>query len=274
MSTDTLTSTDRFSFTRVWMCARYYSPQLRLQLWLWPAVCAAIFALAIPLMRIDLADLALTAVSWTSFLITLAPLMLLHSRAAEVDTMLPVKVSERITFLLLYFIIVIPVLIDLTALVMFGVSKLCLDDVQVKLLQSGFGGWIMMTELSGTVLARTLIMSVGTTLMALIGCLLGVVAFKNHRAIKAIGLSIGTPFLLGLITGIASVFVIVDDVIANGSRGYESIAEAAEQSGDVMTQLMSIPPMTSIMTIITITAWIITFAELFWMAYRLKHRQL
>lgn len=274
MSTITLPTNNHFSFTRVWMCARYYSPQLRLQLWLWPAVCAAMLALATALMYIDLIGLALTVASWTGFLITLAPLMLLRSRAAEVDTMLPVKVSERVTFLLLYFIIALPALVNLTALLMVWISKLFLDSTQVDLLFRGIGVWETLPDLSGTVLAKTIAMSIGTSWMSLMGCLLGVVAFKNHRAIKAIGLSIGTPFLLGLITGIASVFVIIDEVSVNGTENIDSMAEAAQQSSGLMTQLMTMSPMATIMTVMIFSAWIITFAELFWMVYRLKRRQL
>ncbi len=271
MPTITLSTDNRFSWRRVLSCWDYYRPQLQLQLWLWPAIVAAVFAAAIMLMLVPVASLSIVSVSSVSLLVTFAPLMLLRSRAAVVDTLLPVKVSEKVTFLLIYFFIIIPAIVYAAVAVMSGIAWLIVGYSDMRIMIAPL---IIKAELihSAADYPRIYGMALGSNMMEIMGCLLGVVAFRNHRAIKAIALSIGTEFLLGMISGIIIAIVAVNGLIADPNCSEITSDELA--SSHIVATLTNDPVLSLVVTLAVISAWIITFAELAWMVCRLKRRQL
>lgn len=271
MPTITLSTDNHFSWRRVLSCWDYYRPQLQLQLWLWPAIVAAVFTAAILLMLVPVPALSIVSVSSVSWLVTFAPLMLLRSRAAVVDTLLPVKVSERVTFLLIYFFIIIPAVVYVAVAAMSAIAWLIVGYSDMRTMIAPL---IIKVELihSAADYPRVYGIALGSNMMEIMGCLLGVVAFRDHRAIKAIALSIGTGFLLGLISGIIIAIVAVNDIVAfSDSPAYASDELATSHIVDMLTN----DPLISLaVTLVVISAWIITFAELAWMVCRLKRRQL
>jgi len=232
---------------------------------------AAVFTAAILLMLVPVPSLSILLVSTSTLLITFAPLMLLRSRAAVVDTLLPVKVSEKVAFLLIYFFVIIPAIVYVAVAVMSGIAWLVVGYSDMRTMIAPF---VFKAELvqSAADYPRVYGMAVGSNLMEIMGCLLGVVAFRNHRAIKAIALSIGTGFLLGLISGIIVAIVVVDDIVADTNCPALSSDDVA--SSHIVGTLTNDPVISLAVTFAVISAWIITFAELAWMVYRLKRRQL
>lgn len=265
--------TNRFSWQRVWMCWEYYRPQLQLQLWLWPLITVGLFVAAILLSLVHLDGVAASLISLSSMLITFAPLMLLRSKAMVVDTLLPVKVSERVMFLILYFLIVIPVEINLVANIMVQVSEWVIGPKRTY--DICLTGWVMIFKnLSALDIFRYFMMQYGSLIMEIMGALVGVVACKRHRAIKAIVLSVGSGFVLGMISGFVGMAVVLSNMSIDEVNTYTMAVEAAENSPiDLVAAMWSNKFLATILSVVLISSWIITFVEIWWMTWRLKRRQ-
>ncbi len=143
-------TSDRFSFKRAQMVARYYFPTFRTQLWLYPLV-GFIFGLLyhvqdyFSLLGVFYMLLSLTV----GFMIYWAPIVM-TSKQRTTDILLPAKWSEKALVLLVYFYVVVPIIVNLStylgagivSLIRFGEIRIISDQTVTVLSKLATSEWM------------------------------------------------------------------------------------------------------------------------------------
>lgn len=114
---------DRFSWNRCLSLWYFYEPALGIMLWLWPVcVCVLYLGSLLPCLLSSYWAFSSFGLGLCSFLIVFSPLMLARVKGREATAMLPVTPGERLVFLLLFFCVFIPVIVELTEYALYGLS--------------------------------------------------------------------------------------------------------------------------------------------------------
>ena len=102
---------DRFSWSRVALLYRTFAPRTRRMLVTYPLVSAFAVLLCSLIWRATGSILTFTIVQYLQYLAIFAPLALAIPRGNELLQMLPVRNSERITYCILFYLVLIPLLV-------------------------------------------------------------------------------------------------------------------------------------------------------------------
>ncbi len=207
-------SSDRFSPGRLAMVARYYWPTVRMQVIIYPAV-SLLAGIVIALCRNHMtAALLLTGLFSLplSLLLNFGPLVFAFKSCQEIETLLPARTSEKTTFLILYNMVVMPVLITVPKWI---VTTIFFPDMAVAL--AGPDGADIIRDMLSDQTWWKNILSVTQTLMPVAVCMFCVFKIKKRRVLYSIiwtVVAITVPALFGVAIGI---WFVVHDFISNGT---------------------------------------------------------
>jgi len=267
MTTDHQT-TDNFSWRRVGEVAHYYSPVINRQLTAYGAA-SLIFAILLLMPFNGLAQTGIFSVIYTAIplIFMLAPIALAKSGDTRVvNRMLPAKASEKYLFLLIYFLVIIPITVyALPELALWLYTKI--PAIQTE-------------EMMGLIKLRllnydypiTMFMNVLSSVAAALTCLF-VIEFAHHsRIIKAVVTVFGVQFAVGIMGAIYGVALVFQRGFEDGVNGtHLSEEQQANFVKDIMSDFMQATPY--LITVITIL--VIYTGLMLWLNYRtLRKRNL
>lgn len=231
----------------------YYSPVLKMQLWLWPLIAFGLYALGLLTALSPLSMVSSFSVSGLSWLIGLSPLMLVRSKALVADTMLPARSDEKFMFFIIYFTLVVPLLVVATVGVLqsLAVAMIGADGV------SEFTA-VLNLRLKSFTLTHGL--AYFSEILGVLATLFGVTAFTRNRALAGVGMNIGTGIVLGIIGGIFGIILAFTSGFIDGIKNIENqypdeVVTSTQQLDALVTEMYNIP----MLELIVIVTAVITF---------------
>jgi membrane protein len=191
---------NRFSWGRVMKIAGYYKPALRTQLILYPLVAlvsglSAGFAMKYPHTGI-LTGLLVTAMV---FMLYWGPTVFSRKSSRQVEVMLPALASEKATFIILYCMVFLPLLIGVPYNIGEAIMELLL----------GLGGGEMFNGVGNL---KVWTIEHVQELIPLVTCMYVVFRCKTSRTSKGILYSILSLVALGVIGGLLAFVMVVADI--------------------------------------------------------------
>lgn len=218
------------------MVARYYLPRIKWQLILYPLVSILCTAFMVWSAGIGVPFLGL-AMEWIFILmIIFAPLTLARYNARETDITLPASWGVKATFLLLYTLVIVPLMV----LLLPGLSQTILPEKYCLLFRyieahgegtiiDVFPGWLI--GLQRTHIAALINAFVPATL-----CLLMVISFRHDTILKSVLWSLGVGvfyMLVQIVTSATLVFYRMFtrlDIINGNDPSTAEIEQVTEQA--------------------------------------------
>lgn len=214
MNSITAYSPDRFSMGRLAMVARYYWPTVRLQVIIYPAV-SLLAGIIIALCKNHMtAALLLTGLLTMplSLLLNFGPLVFAFKSNQEIETLIPARTSEKTTFLILYNMVVMPILITVPKWI---ITTIFFPDMALAM--AGPEGADIIRDMLNNQTWWKDILSIAQTLMPVAVCMFCVFKIKKRRVLYSIiwtVVSITIPALFGMVMGI---WFVVSDIVNNGT---------------------------------------------------------
>ncbi|MDE5875699.1 MAG: hypothetical protein K2G69_05390 [Muribaculaceae bacterium] len=264
--TTNLTYSDSFSFARVWALFTFYAPTLRRQMLIYFCVS---FLLSLTLlipgddeMRVAFFSIVFTVIGWMNYLSPLS--MTARGRLSIIDTLLPVKASEKLVFFLLYFWIIIPCTLFLSP---FLVEWWLLNnqDILTPTINTMIG-----MQLHPSIIMW--MMNIWGAMWIILTCLYMVLYAKRNRAIYGIVGVVCVEIVLGFLGGIYGGIMAFKKGLADGLAGKESIfnCESGQEKEIIrdFTQNILESPYMSIIVVIEVVATI----TMLWALYRLLRK--
>ncbi len=259
---------DSFSWKRVGEVAHYYSPTVNRQLTAYGAV-SLIFAimLLMPLNAFTQTGIFYGIYTALPLIFVLAPISLAKGGDTRVvDRMLPAKASEKYLFLLLYFLVAIPIAIYvMPELALWLYTKIPAIQTEEMLTL------IDMRFLSYKYPVNT-IMNVITYVAVVLTCLFVIEYARHSRIIKAVVSVLGIQFVIGIMGAVYGFSLALRRGLGNGANG--PILNEQQQTDylkDFMSDFMQGSPLHTII----ITLLIIYIGVMLWLIYRtLRKRNL
>lgn len=192
-----LSNTDRFSWRRVAMVARYFAPRLRWQMILYPVLSAIIFCFSYIAIAANQFTLGTTIAGITSYFFCFAPIVFGTRRDSAYFATLPALGSEKFAFVIIYCFFVIPFLIYMPMLILdviFPSADSNSLSVTVRMLKEAGIESVSMVQIA--------LSSCVSTCAQTALCLWVVMASSVHRVLKGILIPLAINFVFGVITGI------------------------------------------------------------------------
>lgn len=253
----------------------YHAPTLKMQLWLWPLIAFGLYLLGLLTSLSPVSMISSMSISGMSWLIGLAPLMLVRSRALIADTMLPARADEKFLFYAIYFGLAVPLLVAVTVALLHSVSLAIFGPDKMAEFSA------VLSIRLGTI-SSTYGLGYFSELMGVSATLFGVVAFTRNRALAGVGMNIGAGLALGIIGAIMGIITAFTSGFMDGIRGLEAknpaIANGEILTGRELETMMNDMMDTSFMSgLVTVTAIITTIGTLIfgYLIYRaIRNRQL
>lgn len=219
---------DRFSWKRVWMLAGYVFPGLKKQLIFFP-ILSLLAGLSLVFAPFDITSICASVIF---FAYILSPIGLANKDFKSTIGMLPVKASEKFTFLVAYFWLVVPLLLYLPLTIIFFATQY-IDPVKTQVIfriyYLGFG----MLSWLNIILCQFMSVAFQTSVM------LVVINASANRTLKGIvmgiGVYIGFIFLSAVSAGVYFGYQMVNAVHNNPeleSRLEEEFRNLELQSSD------------------------------------------
>lgn len=268
LSTAALQHDGSFSWRRVATVWTYYSPVLKMQLWLWPLVAAGIYLMGLFMALSPFPAESSFAVSDLLMLISFGPLMLARSNALVCETMLPVRADEKFVFFLLYFLIVVPVLTMLTAGALHLAATMILG---VERLQDYTAFLTQRSQMIG----YTYGIGVFSDVIGIVACLLGVTAFTRNRTLAGVGFVIGSGIVVGIISSIFGIIMAFTSGIFDGFLQFGEIVESNSGNTQAMVEEMyELPVMRLMMIVISSITAIVSILLGYLLLRRIRNRQI
>lgn len=210
MIENSLFNSDSFSFNRVGAMFAYYFPTLRKQFIVYLGI-SLFFAglLLIPgsdNMRTGFYSLTWTILYWMWFL---APLSMVgRGRSGTIDRLLPVKASEKLVFLLLWFMVVIPIVIIVPPQSAEYLVYTSLGDANPHFKEAIYFqlhcSWIMK------------LINIFSNICACIGCLYAVLKSRHNKMLFGILTAIGIQIVLGILGAIYGGYEVASKAFKKG----------------------------------------------------------
>lgn len=196
-----MTNSDSFSWRRCLAYGRMYSPLIKYQLILWPLLALAIFLLSFASGFISFGIIFIGLLCFlASFMVYFGPMVFAFGPDLSVETILPVKWSEKAVFVIVYSLILLPLCVKLPlsggVLIAGYISpELAQTNSYIELQHfslSNYGWWGMVQELIPAAV-----------------CLLAVVMYSRRRVLMATVWTFVSLFglgIIGFVVGLLSVF--------------------------------------------------------------------
>lgn len=254
-----MTNSDSFSWRRCLAYGRMYSPLIKYQLILWPLVALAIFLLSFASGFISFGIIFIGLLGFlASFMVYFGPMVFAFGPDLSVETILPVKWSEKAVFVIVYSLILLPLCVKLPI----AGGVLIAQSISPELVQtnsyievqrfsmSTYGWWGMVQELIPAAV-----------------CLLAVVMYSRRRVLMATVWTFVSFFgmgIIGFVVGLLSVFRM------GCNDGMEGVGRKSPD--EIVTSMMhSMSPYFIILSIVA-AAFIVTVVCL--ICRRFKNRQI
>lgn len=215
-SAEILADTDRTSWSRICMVARYYWPRYKWPMLLYPAAALIIVAVALSLAAItDRPKVAIMIIGLANYLVIFNPLILTRRRDAEITATLPALGLEKCVVLLVMTFVVMPLmLVPIEAAYHIVNGELYLPSAMLSELHLDSPLYVASNVLSTLCMTAT--------------CLWAVTASRTHRTLKGIAF----PFALSIAVGFAA--AICGFVTAITSAGTPTPDDMARQVLDTV----------------------------------------
>lgn len=230
--------TDNFSWRRVWMLWRLYSPYLKRHLWAFPLV--AFFLSALTVLSVTLnPDITTVAYNFTvgvSIMYYFAPVALARRDYRAVSDSLPVLTSEKMVFLAIYFLLVTMILTTGVQTLVFWLSSKTIPTFCHQM-QDIFS---MAMQIYPSKPALFLSNIIGMALPSM--TLMGVVIAKRNRILMGVLWCLGSYLAICIIAGILGGVMAVMDVKdwAMDPGVAQNIGTHADEVPEVVTKIVSV----------------------------------
>ena len=196
-SSEILASTDRTSWSRIWMVLKYLWPSIKPMVIIYPLL-SIMFAMLMNSAVNHHSSLALQLMSLLSYVVMFSPCFFSRQPNNEVFYSLPALGYEKVSAIFLVVLVVVPVLLLPTKI--YGLFFV--DDSRVLDLYS--------QALHASMTPRDIIMGLAVLFACEGAALWAVFAAKTHRALKACGAALGMMlaymlccFVIGFFTAIS-----------------------------------------------------------------------
>ncbi len=201
-----LSDTDRTSWTRVMMVARYYYPRLKRQIIIYPLISLLLFPLSWTLWKAGMPvgyQMVLNIIEW---MIILGPIAFALCNSPEMSLSLPANGCEKGIFCMAYTFIAIPLLAGFPCWLFSALTGANVDVTE------------MFTETGVTMSADNIrvvkTMGFFSSMAQMATCLWFVMASRHNRVLYGVLGTIGVGFVLGIISGFTGVIIGMRDGFA------------------------------------------------------------
>lgn len=220
---------DKFSWHRVGMVARFYYPQLRLPLMLYPTVAFAIGMICAMLYTTETGTVFSGLLSLlTNGMFYLFPLFLCRGASPVIETMLPATPNEKLTFYVILCLIVNPILVLAPPFLGQAIAEIFItvDPTAIAIQQST---WKFFADTYGTSMLQSL--------APMVTCMFVVITCRHNRIGKAIGFTVLTIMVLSIIGGVYGFYMAFSETCKH--IGPADIDKAADVSTEVIESITS-----------------------------------
>lgn len=251
--------TNSFSWRRFMAVARFYYPRLRIQLLVYPLI-AVFFSICIAIATNYESFELLTAplVMAINAMISFGPRVFACRKGLETETLLPATATEKCTFILIYGLVVIPLLVLLPMLLMYFI--LPVDRSLEYIIQ-------LISKSQNMFISKTYGLSLIQYCAPAITCLWSVMALKNNRVVMGIVWTFVYNTVLGIAGGIYGAYMAFKIGFKDGMDGVSKIDTAA------LTNRI-IDDMAPYMTIVSVVVLIYCIFALYKTCQSIKNRQM
>lgn len=238
MPTDTLNpaASNRFSWRRVALLSRYYTPLLRLQIPIYAGI-SIIFALLLLIPFPDMGRVAVFTLVWgiAPFLVQLAPCALgRKGYGSTTDHILPAKASEKMAFFAIYFLVAVPLTVDLlpslAELLILSTPSMQTEQL-MELIEIQFG-----------IGPSAIILNSCAEGMSIMVCLYMVCRMRSNKVLMGVVGVLATQFFVGLLGGIIGGYKAFSEGFADGYAG-KCISDE-DLTDKILESMMHSPVMT------------------------------
>lgn len=211
MNTKALPSSDRFSWHRVGMAARYYYYPLRKALILFPLISLAVGIMNFLSLKYEISIFVSGLLSTgLGFLFYWSPIVLNKIEQSQLTPSLPCRWSERATCVMLISLVVLPVVVLVPNQVLYQLGQYLYTDNYKSLL----GDWNVNNDL----IDNSYFLSVCTTILPFVVTLFTIFATRKNRVLKAILLSIGALIMQSILLSVIVVWRVVSTAADLGDK--------------------------------------------------------
>lgn len=196
-----MTNNDSFSWQRCLAYGRMYSPLIKYQLILWPLLALAIFLLSLGSGFLSFGIIFIGLLGFiASFMVYFGPMVFAFGPDLSIETVLPVKWSEKAVFVVIYSLIVLPLCVKIPMSGGILIAKL----ISPELVHTN-----SYMEMQSLAFSNTGYWGLAQELLPAAVCLLSVIMYSRKRVLMSavwtfvslIGLG-----MVGFIVGLLSVF--------------------------------------------------------------------
>ncbi len=238
-----------FSWKRVMMTGRFYWPDLKKQVILFPIITLICSVLIYNIkgdsvwgiMLIGNLNILLEA------MFVFAPVALAVRQQRVIATMLPASARERFVFLALYFMVYVPLVIFGISYAVAAISGILNPDTTIMSLM----------EQAKKMIGNENTMINGTMWLPTSVCLLGVMYFKRNRALKSILVTIGLVVIYAIAISTYTMMKFMHQGLGNAANDTEAMDIAHQTTADIMGMTTMIGYGAIVLTLVTL-----------WMVYR------
>ena len=216
-ATQSLPATDRFSWRRVGMIARYYFPTLKRPLILFPLLSLAVGGFYLLSIRFQINIIfSGTLSSVLSFLYYWSPIIFNRIESSQLTTTLPCRWTERATFVIIFALLGLPLLVFGPSYVLSELGQYLYFDNYISLIHA----WEPMeTPVQTDLDFLGILLKVSMSLLPFSVALYVVYRARKSRILKAIMLSvaalIGQSITIGVLIGV----LLARDIQSGVARG-------------------------------------------------------
>ncbi|MDE7411837.1 MAG: hypothetical protein K2M94_07345 [Paramuribaculum sp.] len=220
--TQNISATDKFSWNRVMVLARYYYPNLRTQLIIYPLV---------SLLSGIILYFTTKSIAWgflsgalslaLSIMLYLGPIVFARKQTRPIETLIPARSSEKATFILGYSLVFIPIMVYLPQFLMFTLMYhlFPISSDFAELIKTSFEfnkGFYGLSYVQG--------------LVPTITCLFVVYAKRNNRLVMACVWAMVAMIAQTIVSGILGAIIAI--------RQFHNIANPSESPEAFTTDFM------------------------------------
>lgn len=210
----TIASTDSFNFRRALAFSRCFQPSIRRQMILYPVI-SLVFVVSSTILGNYKLGLPLIVLMSTisSFMAYLAPLVFTIGSDLTIETLLPVKDSERAAFITFYSLIVCPLLV-------------CIPDFAVKQIMLQFFPAVVednfMYEMIQENPLTNMPLSVASALVPVATCLFAISVYRHRRILMPVVWTVVSLIAISILSGVVAVSRIFQIGMSDGIEGLEN----------------------------------------------------
>lgn len=226
-----MSDSDKFSFTRFRMVAAYWWPRLRTQFFIFLFVSAALGLLGGLLDRFAGSIFGNSMASFPDYLAFAGAAIFARKKGRELNTALPASNSEKISFRLIYSLLIIPCVTIAVSVLIYSLVLGGDCEVRMGLYMQNHG-----YDADSIIRLRPLIIYSNILLPLTLSTLTLYCAtfIQRNGAVKAIAVSLGSyiglSFILGVAVGVYAVFIGYKHGVAGAAPDLTTITDMVQDT--------------------------------------------